>query len=113
MVTILKLILGRDSEDEIDQDLCKNHIAFRSIVPLARFLQNFPKLNSLELSINGMKHTRHESGGGSLLEEQVLEFGRTCQEISNARLISFFFIFLIRFMFLCDFLFVYLFSFLC
>ena len=47
-------------------------------------------------------------GGGSLLEEQVLEFGRTCQEISNARLISFFFIFLIRFMFLCDFLFVYL-----
>ena len=64
MVEILELMLRRYSEDEIDQDLCNNHSALRSIVPLAMFLQNFPKHNFPELSINGMKHKRHESVGG-------------------------------------------------
>ena len=30
-------MLGRDSGDEFDQDLCKNHSALGSVVPLAMF----------------------------------------------------------------------------
>ena len=40
MVEILKLILGRDSEDKFDQDLCLNfdmNSTLGSVVPLAMF----------------------------------------------------------------------------
>ena len=43
MVEILKLMLGRDSEDKFDQDLCLNfdmNSTLGSVVPLAMFLYN-------------------------------------------------------------------------